>query len=76
MASSLPRRHALKLMAATMAGMGAAMLGLRPSKAQAQTGCVCKLKRGTKGLSCVRDIDNAPCGPPCPEGKKAGAPCG
>lgn len=35
MAGSLPRRHALKLIGAGVAGLGAAVLGLRPASVDA-----------------------------------------
>jgi hypothetical protein len=42
MAGSLPRRRALRLIAATAAGMGAAMLGLRPLSVQASCSGTCQ----------------------------------
>lgn len=62
MAGSLPRRHALKLIAATAAGMGAAVLGLRPVMVDAACTGTCS----TSGVC------NAPC---CTDPHKARAVC-
>jgi hypothetical protein len=47
---SLPRRHALKLIAAGVAGIGAAALGLRPLGAGAL--CTGRCHGGVCGASC------------------------
>jgi hypothetical protein len=80
MAGSLPRRKALKLITGTVVGMGAAMLGLGSSSAQAATGCTCKQIR--PGLvNCVDATGKKLCGgggalctQAC-EGRKPGDAC-
>jgi hypothetical protein len=79
MAGSLPRRHALKLLAASTMGMVAATLGWRGGTAQAAT-CTCQPINGT--LKCIdsstKKLCSNYCGMTpygCPDGKKAGDPC-
>ena len=84
MAGSLPRRRALKLIAASAAGVGLGMLGLRPAPADA-AGCRC-VDAGQTSLYCQNPTGNGPC-PGCKganlnngpysacTGKQVGDPC-
>jgi hypothetical protein len=77
MAGSLPRRHALKVIAATAAGMGAAMLGLRPLSVHAACSGTCSAPDNGGKVYCTGNgvYGCGGCGAGNCAGKKQGDPC-